>query len=213
MAIETYGDLVSGLYLSTIDWKNRDPKKDFTFVWSLELPTSKFKSGHLNEDFIKDRNDAFGFDDETKANRVGIYVSQLAQKVDLPSSEINELSDYHFGELDTTIPYGMKYNNIQVSYLDDEFDTVYTLHYNWLSWISKHNYPKYLMCGRGSYLNFGVSNEHKYKNTSKSVYENIHPISVSRTSADKGGSGLGGVTVVYAQIIAPKLADVKIENF
>lgn len=212
MSLHTYDTLESGQYASTIDWNGRDPKKDFNFVWSLQLPKYKFSkieslptSNYAN--YKKDVDDVFGLPNNN-AESLGVYVSQLAQKVDLPSTQLDELSDYHYGELETNVPYGMKYEDIQVSYIEDEFDTIYTMHYNWLAWISKHKYPKYLMCGKGTYISLGVDRDkHELTRKSKSTYANIYPKSISRTSADKGGSGLGGVTVVYGQYIIPKLDD------
>lgn len=179
-----------------------DIKRDYQFIWQLydiRLTQSAWSNG------VRDYFDEVMGDNDVYNEDRFDYVSHLAQKVNLPTNNITELTEYNYGEIDTVIPYGRKYADIQVSYLDDSYDTVYNFHYRWLNACQRHKYPLYLFTTRAQYISYGVNDNNKFSTNTVDSYPRIYPKSISRTDANKSGSGFAGVTVTYGQLIVPKL--------
>lgn len=185
-------------------------KRDYQFIWQL----SDIIKDNWSEEQIKYYNEimndmvlgeSIGELSTINFNNRWDYVSNLAQKVNLPQLNMNELTDYSYGEIDTVIPYGRKYQDIQVSYLDDEDEFVYKWHYGWFTMCQRHRYPLYMFTASAKYISYGTDSNGNFKDKVTDVFPRIYPKSVSRTDANKSGSGFSGVTVVYGQLIIPHL--------
>ena len=71
------------------------------------------------------------------------YVSQLAEKVDLPDDEF-ETEEISQGPVNYTMPTKVKLSDINVTYLEDSLETVYNFHKAWFQAIK---------CGKGVGIN------------------------------------------------------------
>lgn len=60
------------------------------------------------------------------------YVSQLAKSVKLPDDSL-EVENYNIGWLEYPVIKGKKLDNIEVTYYDDSFSSVYSFHKAWMN--------------------------------------------------------------------------------
>lgn len=93
-------------------------KKNYEFLWTLCIDFSK-PSQIL-------------FSNATGLNMAAcIYVSQLAEKVQIPDDEV-EYDTVNIANLEYKVPKRIKMNDVTVTYLDDSINSVYQFHKTWM---------------------------------------------------------------------------------
>jgi hypothetical protein len=100
-------------------------KKNYEFLWTLCIDFSK-PSQIL-------------FSNATGLNMAAcIYVSQLAEKVQIPDDEV-EYDTVNIANLEYKVPKRIKMNDLVVTYLDDSINSVYQFHKTWMMKLRQSN--------------------------------------------------------------------------
>lgn len=188
-----------------------EPKRDYDFSWVVS-PHSLIT----------------GIIDST-------YISQLAQKVDLPEDNIQTKS-VPVGTVEFPVPVEITLNSIKVTYLEDDLGSVYMMHRAWQN-LPRQKFRSFSLntmfkySGAGLYipktshliadstaatilsniqtLGIGLLNGSDGSDsgipTGYELFPHIFPTNIQRTSMDKGGQSLAGVTVTYTRLPEIKL--------
>ena len=202
--------------LPLLDWK-----KDFNFLW--------YVAPRVDLDFGVPSNLSIRNVSVSKILNVTAmaYVSQLAEKVDIPADEV-ETETKVVANLEYKVPKKIKMNDIVVHYLEDSLNSVYQFHKTWMMTIRSGGLsmnPISELCAQATYvtteknltaaeyigvygslekLNTPLTSkaiEYIMKPTSVTVYPKIFPIRIQRPSADKSSDGAPSrVTVTYARL-------------
>jgi hypothetical protein len=182
------------------------PKKEFNFSWLLtEDPVTlidrvKILAGLPFNESIKDiLKEIFN------VSKL-LYISQLAQSVNLPEDSLHTES-VQAGMVEFPIPSKFPLEPIQVTYVEDELNSVYSFHKSWqqsarsgdgLSLLPLS--PLSLGAAYSPVVPTGVSKIRIDIPTGSSYYPRVFPTKVSRSTANKSGAGYGIVQVTYSRV-------------
>ena len=108
-------------------------KKNYNFHWQLQGIQNFMKEVTRNAETGKLNGASIAFNAFAILNM--LYVSQLAKEINLPDDEL-ETETVDIGLSKFPVPVGIKMNDIQVTYLEDSANTVYTFHKMWQSCVT-----------------------------------------------------------------------------
>lgn len=193
-------------------------KKDYKFIWTL-LPSRISTLGRPFKGIISSPNDYFVL------NTVNmVYISQLAESVQLPNDEINVDDSYLIGGIKYPIAKFYEMPSITVTYLDDSIDSVYKFHKTWQKLLIHRDGVYFSTLKdyaiKAEYITFDDSLSSAEYVAYKALHDNnipmppgfgikpsnlteypfLFPRSISRGTASHSSENLSKVTVTYVRI-------------
>lgn len=106
-----------------------EPKKEYYFIWNLEVPDESKDNFSSESNDNKIVNQLNKLKNKSSSERLP-YISQLAQKVDLPDDKL-DLDMIPLGIISYPVPKTIDLGAINVTYLEDSSNTVYNFHRDW----------------------------------------------------------------------------------
>lgn len=174
-----------------------DLQRDYDFLFSLY-----YVPKNLNLDSLSGLEAFKKVIDLISNQALLTYVSSLAMRIDVPSSELTT-STIQIGSATVTFPVSYVLSQFTVTYLDDNSSAVYNFHKGWQDSVKaginfRLVYKYCLSCTWAvtERLPFGLD----IPSTTPSNFPNIFPIKVTQSRLDKTGNNFRTVTVTYVRI-------------